>query len=124
MKKKFFTLTMILLIGSICINTFAVAPDNDETNSTGEPKVPIHKSVHQTYIISSLENGVYTLTFKKALSNAEIKIYKDSTLIEDYNGSFNAGQIYTTDLQGYGNGEYTIEVYSDENKIFSGFKEI
>lgn len=126
MKKNIFTI--MLLISSTCINTFAeMKTDNNSTYTEDIPipiKKPIRKSIHQLYIIGYLENGAYTFTFNKALPNAEIKIYRNGFLVEYYCGSFNLGQVYTTNLQGYGNGEYTIEVYNNGNKIFSGSEEI
>lgn len=124
MKNKVFTLTMMLLISSTSYKTFANIPDNYPTTYTGEPDRHIHKSIHRLYIIDSFENGIYTLTFNYAFFNAEIKIYKDGILVEDYCDSYNAGQVYTTNLKAYGTGVYITEVYNNGNKIFCGSEEI
>ena len=102
MKKNIFTI--MLLISSTCINTFAeMKTDNNSTYTEDIPipiKKPIRKSIHQLYIIGYLENGAYTFTFNKALPNAEIKIYRNGFLVEYYCGSFNLGQVYTTNQIG------------------------
>lgn len=59
MKKNIFTI--MLLISSTCINTFAeMKTDNNSTYTEDIPipiKKPIRKSIHQLYIIGYLENG-------------------------------------------------------------------
>ncbi len=113
----------MLVISSICMSTFAALQMNEKL-VIPPIKVPIHKLSNRFCIIGTLENGIYTLVFRNAFSNVEIKIYKNDILVEDYNGSFSAGQVYTTYLQSLGSGEYTIEVYNNENKIFSSSEEI
>ena len=60
----------------------------------------------------------------KAFDNAEIRIYQNGILIDQNTGCFNEGETYTLDLQKYGEGEYTIEVYCGGNIIFSSSEEI
>lgn len=124
MKKNILFFAMIMLLSSTCITTFANNPDNDPMPITGVPNIPIHKSPHMLYIIDSMDNGVCSLTFMRAIDNAEIRIYQNSILIDQNSGSFAEGETYTLDLQGYGEGEYTIEVYCSGNKIFSSSEEI
>jgi hypothetical protein len=76
------------------------------------------------YIVDSMYNGVCSLTFMKAFNNAEIRIYQNGILVDQNSGSFAEGETYTLDLQGYGEGEYTIEVYSGGNIIFSSLDKI
>ena len=113
-----------MLLSSTCISTFANNPDNDPMPITGAPNIPIRKSPHMPYIIDSMDNGVFSLTFMRAFDNAEIRIYQNGILVDQNSGSFKEGETYTLDLQGYGEGEYTIEVYCSGNKIFSSSEEI
>ncbi|MDY0153982.1 MAG: DUF3244 domain-containing protein [Prevotella sp.] len=124
MKKNILFFAMLMLLSSTCISTFANNPDNDPMPITGAPNIPIRKSPHMSYIIDSMDNGVCSLTFMRALDNTEIRIYQNGILIDQNSGSFAEGETYTLDLQGYGKGEYTIEVYYSGNKIFSSSEEI
>ena len=85
---------------------------------------PVRKSTHMSYIIDSIDNGVCSLTFLRAFNNVEIRIYQNGILIDQNSSSFEEGETYTLDLQEYGQGEYTIEVYYGGNKIFSSSEEI
>ena len=114
----------MMLLSSTCISTFANNPNNDPMPITGAPNIPIRKSPHMSYIIESMDNGVCSLTFMRAFDNAEIRIYQNGILIDQNSGSFEEGETYTLDLQGYGQGEYAIEVYCSGNKIFSSSEEI
>ena len=114
----------MLLLRSTCISIFANNPDNDIITLTGNPDNPVRKSPHMLYIIDSMDNGVCSLTFMRALDNAEIRIYQNGILIDQNTGCFNEGETYTLDLQKYGEGEYTIEVYYSGNKIFSSSEKI
>ena len=122
MKKLILKTTMIMLLSSTCISTFA--NNFDYIPSTSEPRGPIRRAPHMPYIIDRMNNGVYSLTFMKAFDNAEIRIYQNGILIDQNSGSFAEGETYTLDLQGYGKGEYTIEVYYSGNIIFSSSEEI
>lgn len=113
-----------MLLSSTCISTFANNPDNDIIILAGNPDNPVRKSPHMPYIIDSMDNGVCSLTFMRALDNAEIRIYQNGILIDQNTGCFNEGETYTLDLQKYGEGEYTIEVYYSGNKIFSSSEKI
>ncbi len=124
MKKNILFFAMLMLLSSTCISTFANNPDNDPMPITGAPNIPIRKSPHMSYIIDSMDNGACSLTFMRALDNTEIRIYQNGILINQNSGSFKEGETYTLDLQGYGKGEYTIEVYYSGNKIFSSSEEI
>ena len=124
MKKNILFFAMMMLLSSTCISTFANNPDNDIITLTGSPDNPVRKSPHMSYIIDSMDNGVCSLTFLRAFNNAEIRIYQNGILIDQDSGSFAKGETYTLDLQGYGEGEYTIEVYSSGNKIYSSSEEI
>ena len=124
MKKNILFFAMMMLLSSTCISTFANNPDNDIITLTGSPDNPVRKSPHMPYIIDSMDNGVCSLTFLRAFNNAEIKVYQNGILIDQNYGSFEEGETYTLDLQGYGKGEYTIEVYYSGNKIFSSSEEI
>lgn len=124
MKKNILFFAMMMLLSSTCISTFANNPDNDIITLTGSPDNPVRKSPHMPYIIDSMDNGVCSLTFLRAFNNAEIRIYQNGILIDQDSGSFAKGETYTLDLQGYGEGEYTIEVYSSGNKIYSSSEEI
>ena len=115
---------MMMLLSSTCISTFANNPDNDIITLTGSPDNPVRKSPHKPYIIDSMDNGVCSLTFMRAFDNAEIRVYQNGILIEQDSGFFAEGETYTLDLQGYGKGEYTIEVHYRNNKILSFFEEI
>ena len=114
----------MMLLSSTCISTSAKNPDNDPMPITGAPNIPIRKSPHMSYIIDSMDNGVCSLTFLRAFDNAEIRVYQNGILIEQDSGFFAEGETYTLDLQGYGKGEYTIEVHYRNNKILSFFEEI
>ena len=114
----------MMLLSSTCISTSAKNPDNDPMPITGVPNIPIRKSPHMSYIIDSMDNGVCSLTFLRAFNNVEIRIYQNGILIDHNSGSFEEGETYTLDLQGYGKGEYTIEVYYNGNKIFSSLEKI
>ena len=122
MKKLILITTMIMLLSSTCISTFA--NNFDYIPSTSEPRGPIRRAPHMPYIIDRMNNGVCSLTFMRALDNAEIMIYQNGILIDQNSGSFAEGETYTLDLQGYGKGEYTIEVYNSGHKIFSSSEEI
>ena len=124
MKKNILFFAMMMLLSSTCISTFANNPDNDIITLTGSPDNPVRKSPHKPYIIDSMDNGVCSLTFMRAFDNAEIRVYQNGILIEQDSGSFAEGETYTLDLQGYGKGEYTIEVHYRNNKILSFFEEI
>ena len=124
MKKNILFFAMMLLLCSTCISTFANNPDNDIITLAGNPDNPVRKSPHMPYIIDSMDNGVCSLTFLRAFNNAEIRVYQNGILIDQNSGSFAEGETYTLDLQGYGEGEYTIEVYCSGNKIFSSSEEI
>ncbi len=124
MKKNILLFAMMLLLCSTCISTFANNSDNDIITLTGNPDNPVRKSPHMPYIIDSMDNGVCSLTFMKAFDNAEIRIYQNGILIDQNTGCFNEGETYTLDLQKYGEGEYTIEVYYSGNKIFSSSEKI
>ena len=124
MKKNILFFAMMMLLSSTCISTFANNPDNDIITLTGSPDNPVRKSPHMSYLIDSMDNGVCSLTFLRAFNNAEIRIYQNGILIDQDSGSFAKGETYTLDLQGYGKGEYTIEVYYSVNKIFSSSEEI
>ena len=122
MKKLILKTTMIMLLSSTCISAFA--SNLDYIPSTSEPRGPIRRAPHMPYIIDRMDNGVCSLTFMRALDNAEIRVYQNGILIDQNSGSFEEGKTYTLDLQGYGQGEYTIEVYYGGNKIFSSSEEI
>ena len=122
MKKLILKTTMIMLLSSTCISAFA--SNLDYIPSTSEPRGPVRRSPHMPYIIDSMNNGVCSLTFMKAFDNAEIRVYQNGILIEQNSDSFEEGKTYTLDLQGYGQGEYTIEVYYGGNIIFSSSEEI
>ncbi len=124
MKKNILLFAMMLLLCSTCISTFANNPDNDIIALTGSPDNPVRKSPHMPYIIDSMNNGVCSLTFMRAFNNAEIRIYQNGILIDQNSGFFTEGETYTLDLQKYGEGEYTIEVYYSGNKIFSSSEKI
>ncbi len=124
MKKNIFLFATMLLLCSTCINTFANNPDNDIITLTGSPDNPVRKSPHMPYIVDSMYNGVCSLTFMKAFNNAEIRIYQNGILIDQNSSSFAEGETYILDLQKYGEGEYTIEVYCGGNIIFSSSEEI
>ena len=124
MKKNILLFAFIMLLSSTCISIFANNPESDIIVLTENPDNPVRKSPHMPYIIDSMDNGVYSLTFMKAFDNAEIRIYQNGILIEQNSDSFEEGKTYTLDLQGYGKGEYTIEVYYSGNKIFSSSEEI
>ena len=124
MKKNILFFAMMMLLSSTCISTFANNPNNDPMPITGAPNIPIRKSPHMSYIIESMDNGVCSLTFMRAFDNAEIRVYQNGILIEQDSGFFAEGETYTLDLQGYGKGEYTIEVYYSGNIIFSSSEEI
>ena len=119
MKKNTLIFAIMMLLSPTCISTFANNPDNDIITLTGSPDNPVRKSPHMPYIIDSMNNGVCSLTFMRAFNNAEIRIYQNGILIDQNSGFFTEGETYTLDLQGYGEGEYTIEVYCSGNKIFS-----
>ncbi len=114
----------MMLLSSTCISTSAKNSDNAPMSIIGAPNIPIRKSPHMSYIIDGMDNGVCSLTFLRALDNVEIKIYQNGILIDQNTGCFNEGETYTLDLQEYGKGEYTIEVYYSGNKIFSSSEEI
>ena len=122
MKKLILITTIIMLLISTCISAFA--SNFDYIPLTSEPRGPVRRTPHMSYIIDRMDNGVYSLTFMKAFDNAEIRIYQNSILIDQNSGSFAEGETYTLDLQEYGQGEYTIEVYYGGNKIFSSSEEI
>ena len=122
--KKATLIFAMLLLRSTCISIFANNPDNDIIILAGNPDNPVRKSPHMPYIIDSMDNGVCSLTFMRALDNAEIRIYQNGILIDQNTGCFNEGETYTLDLQKYGEGEYTIEVYYSGNKIFSSSEKI
>ena len=124
MKKNILFFALMMLFSSTCINTFANNPDNDIITLAGNPDNPVRKSPHMPYIIDSMDNGVCSLTFMRAFDNAEIRVYQNGILIEQDSGFFAEGETYTLDLQGYGKGEYTIEVHYRNNKILSFFEEI
>ena len=124
MKKNILFFIMIMLLSSTCISTFANNPDNDIITLAGNPDNPVRKSPHMPYIIDSMDNGVCSLTFMRAFDNAEIRVYQNGILIDQNSSSFEEGETYTLDLQEYGQGEYTIEVYYGGNKIFSSSEEI
>ena len=124
MKKNILFFTLMMLFSSTCICTLANNPDNDIITLAGNPDNPVRKSPHMPYIIDSIDNGVCSLTFMRAFDNAEIRVYQNGILIEQDSGFFAEGETYTLDLQGYGKGEYTIEVHYRNNKILSFFEEI
>ena len=124
MKKNILFFALMMLLSSTCISTFANNPDNDIITLAGNPDNPVRKSPHKPYIIDSMDNGVCSLTFMRAFDNAEIRVYQNGILIEQDSGFFAEGETYTLDLQGYGKGEYTIEVHYRNNKILSFFEEI
>ena len=124
MKKNILFFALMMLFSSTCISTFANNPDNDIITLAGNPDNPVRKSPHKPYIIDSMDNGVCSLTFMRAFDNAEIRVYQNGILIEQDSGFFAEGETYTLDLQGYGKGEYTIEVHYRNNKILSFFEEI
>ena len=124
MKKNILFFTLMMLLSSTCISTLANNPDNNIITLTEDPDNPVRKSPHMPYIIDSMDNGVCSLTFMRALDNAEIRIYQNGILIDQNTGCFNEGETYTLDLQKYGEGEYTIEVYYSGNKIFSSSEKI
>ena len=113
----------MMLLSSTCISTLANNPDNDIITLTGNPDNPVRKSPHMPYIIDSMDNGVCSLTFMRAFDNAEIRVYQNGILIYQNFGSFKEGETCTIDLQGYGEGKYSIEDCSG-NKIFSSSEEI
>ena len=106
MKKYILFFAIMMLLSSTCISTFANNPDNDIITLAGNPDNPVRKSPHMPYIIDSMDNGVCSLTFMRALDNAEIRIYQNGILIDQNSSSFTEGETYTLDLQGYGVGEY------------------
>ena len=124
MKKYILFFAIMMLLSSTCISTFANNPDNDIITLAGNPDNPVRKSPHKPYIIDSMDNGVCSLTFMRALDNVEIRVYQNGILIDQNSGSFAEGETYTLDLQGYGKGEYTIEVYYSGNIIFSSSEEL
>ena len=111
----------MMLLSSTYSSTFGQTVDN--TIITDPMKKPIHKSLHMPYIIDSMDNGVCSLTFMRALDNVEIRIYQNGILIDQNFGSFKEGETCTLDLQKYGEGKYSIEDCSG-NKIFSSSEEI
>ena len=121
MKKLILITTMIMLLSSTCISTFA--NNFDYIPSTSEPRGPIRRAPHMPYIIDRMNNGVCSLTFMRAFDNAEIRVYQNGILIYQNFGSFKEGETCTIDLQGYGEGKYSIEDCSG-NKIFSSSEEI
>ena len=123
MKKNILFFAMMMLLSSTCISTFANNPDNDIITLAGNPDNPVRKSPHMPYIIDSIDNGVCSLTFMRAFDNAEIRVYQNGILIYQNFGSFKEGETCTIDLQGYGEGKYSIEDCSG-NKIFSSSEEI
>ena len=124
MKKIILITTMIILLCSISIRAFGQTKTTDNTTITTPFKKPLHKSLHMSYIVDCMNNGICSLMFMKALDNVEIKIYQYGILIGQNSGYFRKGETYTLDLQGYGQGEYTIEVYCNNRKIFSSFEVI
>ena len=124
MKKNILFFTLMMLLSSTCISTLANNPDNNIITLTEDPDNPVRKSPHMPYIIDSMDNGLCSLTFMRAFDNAEIRVYKNGILIDQNTGCFNEGETYTLDLQKYGEGEYTIEVYYSGNKIFSSSEKI
>lgn len=124
MKKNILFFALLVLLSSTYLSTFAINFDNSEAPTMGSITPPVRKSTHMPYIIDSMNNGVCSLTFMRALDNAEIRIYQNGILIDQNSGSFAEGETYTLDLQGYGEGGYTIEVYCSGNKIFSSSVEI
>ena len=122
MKKNILFFAMMMLLSSTYSSTFGQTVDN--TIITDPIKKPIHKSLHMPYIIDSMYNGVCSLTFMKAFDNAEIRIYQNGVLINQNYSSFKEGDTCTLDLQKYGEGEYTIEVYCGGNIIFSSLEKI
>ena len=75
MKKATFIFAMMMLLSSTCISTFANNPKDAPMPITGVLNIPIHKSPHMSYIIDSMDSRVCSLTFTRALDNAEIRIY-------------------------------------------------
>ena len=124
MKKNILFFALLVLLSSTYLSTFAINFDNSEVPTMGSITPPVRKSTHMSYIIDSMNNGVCSLTFMEAFDNAEIRIYQNGILIDQNSGSFAEGETYTLDLQGYGKGEYTIEVYCSGNKIFGSSEEI
>lgn len=120
MKKNIFFFALMMLLSSTYICTFANNPESDITI----PMPPVRKSPHMSYIIDNMYNGICSLTFTKTLDNVEINIYQNGILVDQKSGSFKSGETCTLDLQGYGKGEYSIEVYCSGNKIFSSSEEI
>ena len=124
MRKNILFFALIMLLSSIYLSTFAINFDNSETPTMGGITPPVRKSTHMSYIIDSIDDGVCSLTFLRAFNNVEIRIYQNGILIDQNSSSFEEGETYTLDLQEYGQGEYTIEVYYGGNKIFSSSEEI
>ena len=112
-----------MLLSATCISAFANNPKDTPMPITGVLNTQIHKIFTYTINYGS-HNGVCRLTFMGTFDNAEIRIYQNGILIDQNSGSFAEGETYTLDFQGYGKGEYTIEVYCGGNKIFSSSEEI
>lgn len=73
--KKATLIFAMLLLRTTCISTFANNPKDAPMPITGVLNIPIHKSLHMSYIIDSMDSRVCSLTFTRALDNAEIRIY-------------------------------------------------
>ena len=123
MKKNILFFIMAVLLSSTCLNTFAINFDNSEIPTMGGITPPLREFPHTSCLIESMYNGVCSLTFMRAFGNAEIRIYQNGILIDQNSGSFAEGETYTLDLQGYGKGEYAIEVYCSGSKFFSSSEE-
>src|SRR5574344_2916936 len=95
MKKLILKTTMIMLLSSTCISTFA--NNFDYIPSTSEPRGPIRRAPHMPYIIDRMDNGVCSLTFMRALDNAEIRVYQNGILIDQNSGSFAEGETYRSE---------------------------
>ncbi len=126
--KESLIFAMVMLFSQAGINTFAQTIVSENVTNLNEPtepiKRPIHKSPQMPYISGYMDNGIYTLTFKKAYDNIEVYIYRNEVLTEKDVRSFEEGQVYNIDLQRYGKGEYTIEVYDNGNEILCASEEI
>jgi len=119
---------MVMLFSQTDINTFSQTIVCENVTNSNEPTEPINRPIHRSpqiqYISTYMDNGIYTLTFKKAYDNIEVYIYQNEVLIEQNVRSFEKGEVYYIDLQTYGKGEYTIVVYDNGNEILRASEEI
>ena len=92
----------------------------DDSGSTNEPGLPIKRSIPHSIVYGYLCNKMVTLNFNDVLENANIVITNNRSGAVVYEEACSQPTSLTINLSGEGNGEYLIEIETD-NCVLCGY---